>query len=1066
MMQMLGLRGSAQSKPKGEDVQSSSSKAPGPAKALRLVYCDERGKFRMDADAVAALQLAKGPLGVISVCGRARQGKSFILNQLLGQSSGFQVGPTHRPCTKGLWMWSVPLKRLAPDGTDYSLLLLDTEGIDSYDQTGTYSTQIFSLAVLLSSMFVYNQMGGIDEAALDRLSLVTEMTKHIRVRASQNRASFAELGQFSPVFLWLLRDFYLDLTEDGRRIMPKEYLEAALRPVPGSGKAIAGKNEIRDSIRALFPDRHCFTLVRPLNEEHDLQRLDHIPLEKMRPEFRSGLDTLTRFIFERSTIKQMGSTFMTGPLLAGLTQSFLDAINAGAVPTITTSWQNVEESECRRAHDMALVAYTRAFDKSPPADEVVLQEVHEAALQDAMRIYNSEAVGAGSARHKYEKLLTVALKRQFEEYKRKVYMEAEVKCSKAVESIDEKLRAACHSPAATLDQVLQVLNELVAEYEKSTLGPAKWKKLVKFLQQSLEGPLADLTKRWGDQRAADNAAFQLKCRSLEDRLSLLGKQLDAAQRDAQDWKRRYETMIVDYKSSSEESTARYSALQNKYSTLEERCATLSHQLEVARKDSLDWRNKHANLISERQIEEERITSEITALQSRCRAAEARLAAAREQTEAAKEEATEWRRKHDATLKESHAALEKATSMREHANKQAQAQEDGLRMEFSSIIAEKEKELKDMQTKVEYSEHYISQLDMRVKDQELKLSAQEDELITSRSELRHLQDSINVTKAACQSAEQELEARRQDKFHDEERLKIDMKRREEAEQKCRIAEKEAKRASEVAEKAREDASLALREKLETQRLAVERLAAMERAEGHIAALLREKGALLDEVKRIQLSESTADSRATALERRLEEREKEIADLLQSAHEQRANTIQVLEGLLATERQACTEANGRADSLSLQLQMTQGKLDALQEELTAVRLNEAALDSKLKSRNVELAASVGKRQKTDDYGHGGMAEDMQMDMDNGSQRRARVMSTENGKNPAHGLGEGDSSVKHDNKGSVDIKDSQEYLKFTVSKLKQELTNAGFGAELLQLRTPTKKELVDLYERLVMK
>ena len=50
-------------------------------------------------------------------------------------------------------------------------------------QTGQYSTQIFSLAVLLSSLFVYNQMGGIDEAALDRLSLVTEMTKHIRVKA-------------------------------------------------------------------------------------------------------------------------------------------------------------------------------------------------------------------------------------------------------------------------------------------------------------------------------------------------------------------------------------------------------------------------------------------------------------------------------------------------------------------------------------------------------------------------------------------------------------------------------------------------------------------------------------------------------------------------------------------------------------------------------------------------------------------------------------------------------------------------------------------------------------------
>ena len=65
-------------------------------------------------------------------------------------------------------------------------------------QTGQYSTQIFSLAVLLSSLFVYNQMGGIDEAALDRLSLVTEMTKHIRVKAGESagahlRAALAQI---------------------------------------------------------------------------------------------------------------------------------------------------------------------------------------------------------------------------------------------------------------------------------------------------------------------------------------------------------------------------------------------------------------------------------------------------------------------------------------------------------------------------------------------------------------------------------------------------------------------------------------------------------------------------------------------------------------------------------------------------------------------------------------------------------------------------------------------------------------------------------------------------------
>lgn len=62
----------------------SSSAAPvtGPERPIRLIYCDESGKFRMDPEAVATLQLVKEPIGIVSVCGRARQGKSFILNQV------------------------------------------------------------------------------------------------------------------------------------------------------------------------------------------------------------------------------------------------------------------------------------------------------------------------------------------------------------------------------------------------------------------------------------------------------------------------------------------------------------------------------------------------------------------------------------------------------------------------------------------------------------------------------------------------------------------------------------------------------------------------------------------------------------------------------------------------------------------------------------------------------------------------------------------------------------------------------------------------------------------------
>jgi len=68
--------------------------------------------------------------------------------QLLGRSSGFTVAPTHRPCTKGLWMWSSPLKRTAPDGSEYSLLLLDSEGIDAYDQTVSFCLILDLMTIL------------------------------------------------------------------------------------------------------------------------------------------------------------------------------------------------------------------------------------------------------------------------------------------------------------------------------------------------------------------------------------------------------------------------------------------------------------------------------------------------------------------------------------------------------------------------------------------------------------------------------------------------------------------------------------------------------------------------------------------------------------------------------------------------------------------------------------------------------------------------------------------------------------------------------------------------------
>ncbi|KAK7252117.1 hypothetical protein RIF29_35851 [Crotalaria pallida] len=1055
-----GKDNSADASPTSTAATPSPSASPvtGPARPIRLVYCDDKGKFHMDPEAVATLQLVKEPIGVVSVCGRARQGKSFILNQLLGRSSGFQVAPTHRPCTKGLWLWSTPLKRTALDGTEYNLLLLDSEGIDAYDQTGTYSTQIFSLAVLLSSMFIYNQMGGIDEAALDRLSLVTQMTKHIRVRASGGKTSASELGQFSPIFVWLLRDFYLDLTEDNKKITPRDYLELALRPVQGSGRDIAAKNEIRDSIRALFPDRECFTLVRPLNKENDLQRLDQISLDKLRPEFRSGLDALTKFVFERTRPKQVGATMMTGPVLIGITESYLNALNHGAVPTISSSWQSVEETECHRAYDSATEVYMSSFDRSKPPEEAALREAHEEAVQKSMATFNASAVGVGSARKKYEGLLQKFFKKAFEDYKRTAFMEADLQCSNAIHSMEKRLRAACNASGAKIDNVAKVLDALLTEYEKSIQGPGKWQKLAAFLQQSFEGPVLDLAKRLIDKVESDKNSIALQCRMIEDKMTLLNKRLDATESDKSEYIKRYEDAINDKKKLTDEYMNRITDLQANRRSLEERYSSLLKTLDSTKQESGDWKRKYEQVLSRHKAEEDQASSEIAALKSRSGAAEARLAAAKEQAQSAQEEAEEWKRKYDIAVREAKAALEKAAVVQERTNKQSQLREDALREEFSGTLAEKDDEIKEKTAKIEHAEKCLTTLKLELKAAESKIRSYDAEISSLKIEIKELSDKLNAESTKAQSYERDAIVFQQEKSHLEQKYQSEFKRFEELQERCKTAEREAARATEVADKARAEAGTAQKEKNEMQRLVMERLTHIERAERKIDSLEREKGNLEDELQRLRYSEQDALTTVAKLEEKVQQREKDLEALLDKDKTHRRNNAQILEQLLETERQAHTQANNRAEALSLQLQSAQAKIDSLHQELTKFRLNETALDSKLKT------ASHGKRLRVDDE----IGTESVQDIDLMNPRNVRANKRSKSTTSPHQYTQpedGGSFFEGAEDDQGQQTNEEDYKKFTIQKLKQELTKHNFGDQLLRLKNAKRPDILALYEKCVL-
>ena len=81
---------------------------------------------------------------------------------------------------------------------------------------------------------------------------MVNLSKKIQVKQGQE-VNADEMAAYFPTFLWVLRDFALQLVDtDGNEINQKTYLENSLREVKGSSDSVEEKNRIRRLIRHFF----------------------------------------------------------------------------------------------------------------------------------------------------------------------------------------------------------------------------------------------------------------------------------------------------------------------------------------------------------------------------------------------------------------------------------------------------------------------------------------------------------------------------------------------------------------------------------------------------------------------------------------------------------------------------------------------------------------------------------------------------------------------------------------------------------------------------------------------
>jgi uncharacterized membrane protein YgcG len=252
----------------------------------------------------------------------------------------------------------------------------------SMDQDETYDALIFSLGVVLSSMFVLNSMGVIDATSVDRLFLVTELTKHLCIhtdeaiskeqdaggdameRAVESAVAEVRLSEYFPPLLWVCRDFVVRLVDSaGGKLSTDQYLESALEDKPGSTKRTVERNMVRSSIKNLFRRRSCLLFPRPVDDEAMLQDGNKLGEAHIKPQFLVQVDALRSKILDVPP-KRLFGTELSGRNLVDLARAMVETMNRPeAMPSIKSAWEYVVEQSCADALGKAFEEYSGSISK-------------------------------------------------------------------------------------------------------------------------------------------------------------------------------------------------------------------------------------------------------------------------------------------------------------------------------------------------------------------------------------------------------------------------------------------------------------------------------------------------------------------------------------------------------------------------------------------------------------------------------------------------------------------------------------------------------------------------------
>lgn len=92
-------------------------------------------------------------------------------------------------------------------------------------------------------------------------------------------------------------------------------------------------------------------MIRPLVDEQKLQNLDKMDYDQLRPEFVHQAMTFRKRIINSIKGKTLQNQKLNGDMYCSMMNSYVNAINEGAVPNIENAWNYMCEQQCRKVLD-------------------------------------------------------------------------------------------------------------------------------------------------------------------------------------------------------------------------------------------------------------------------------------------------------------------------------------------------------------------------------------------------------------------------------------------------------------------------------------------------------------------------------------------------------------------------------------------------------------------------------------------------------------------------------------------------------------------------------------------